>query len=198
MGSKKIRPAWKPLDPKTNQELSDLAIKLKGPMVARRVHSDLFCDDDRAAITEGGLDHLHVVDQWVRLRRVPIPRAILDLAHGIELITDATYRRLLKKIQEQDRRPKTVKHPAWHSSRGELIFDGQVVRTVRGASVATSIRAILDSFQRQGWPDRIDSPRLYANDKQRLRETIATLNRRLSGIRFLSDGSGEGVRWVVV
>jgi hypothetical protein len=59
---------------------------------------------------------------------------------------------------------------------------------------------ILGCFEEEGWPPRIDDPlpphpELAA--KRRLHATITTLNRHHKHrlLRFLGDGSGEGVRW---
>ena len=59
---------------------------------------------------------------------------------------------------------------------------------------------ILSAFEEEGWPPRIDDPLPPAVDcdpKQRLRDTIKSLNRnrKLVRIRFKGDGTGQGVLW---
>ena len=85
--------------------------------------------------------------------------------------------------------------PEWDPDRNELWFRGRCVRTVRGRTVATNIHVILDVFHEDGWPTRIDDPLPNGPNHGRLRSTVATLNEELSGMVFLSDGTGEGIRW---
>jgi hypothetical protein len=59
--------------------------------------------------------------------------------------------------------------------------------------------AVLESFEQQGWPQRIENPlgdEWGLDRKERLRETVKSLNEGLKskGIRFHADGTG-GVRW---
>lgn len=90
--------------------------------------------------------------------------------------------------------------PTWLPAVQELWWRGRVVKCFRHD--AHNQTAILDAFQKAGWPDRIDDPlpRVGARKwKARRRETVRCLNRGLTPgtIRFRSDGVG-GVRWEVV
>ena len=65
---------------------------------------------------------------------------------------------------------------------------------------APNQEAILMAFEEEGWVPRIDDPIPPADDqdaKQRLRDTIKSLNRNQKNrlIRFSGDGHGEGVLW---
>ena len=56
------------------------------------------------------------------------------------------------------------------------------------------------AFEEDGWPARIDDPLPPAKKidaKQRLHDTIKNLNRNQKQrlIRFMGDGTGQGVRW---
>ena len=61
-------------------------------------------------------------------------------------------------------------------------------------------RLILQVFEQDGWPERIDDP-LTGNGlepKRRLRDTVESLNdnHKAAGlIRFEMDGTGTGVIW---
>jgi hypothetical protein len=60
--------------------------------------------------------------------------------------------------------------------------------------------AILMAFEEENWPPRIDDPLPVHPDmlpKRRLHDTIKSLNRNQKRplIRFMGDGTGEGVRW---
>jgi hypothetical protein len=84
--------------------------------------------------------------------------------------------------------------PAWNKDRGELSYRTVVVKRVRTA-VATNVVKVLDVFQEEGWPDRIDDPLDPSKDQQRLHETIKRLNDNLKEIRFHADGMGQGIVW---
>ncbi len=59
---------------------------------------------------------------------------------------------------------------------------------------------VLTAFEEEAWPVRIDDPlppHPEQDPKRRLHDTITSLNRhqRRPLIRFVGDGSGEGIRW---
>jgi hypothetical protein len=63
--------------------------------------------------------------------------------------------------------------------------------------------AILMAFEEEQWPPRIDDPLPGHPDllpKRRLHDTIKSLNRnqKNSLIRFMGDGTGEGIRWELI
>jgi hypothetical protein len=88
--------------------------------------------------------------------------------------------------------------PTWDYDRQELRWGEYVVKQFKVPS--PNQETILAAFEEEHWPPRIDdplSPRLNQEPKRRLHDTITTLNRNQKHplIRFLGDGSGEGVRW---
>jgi hypothetical protein len=62
-------------------------------------------------------------------------------------------------------------------------------------SSAINIIPILDAFQEEDWPSRIDDPLPGGRDPVRLAGAIRSLNDGLERIEFGKDGSGEGVVW---
>jgi len=89
-------------------------------------------------------------------------------------------------------------HPHWDSLRRELTLDGQVVKRFRVP--APNQEAVLMAFEEEGWPAMVLdplSPQDEQDGKQRLHDTIKSLNRsRLARvIHFSGDGTGEGVMW---
>lgn len=93
---------------------------------------------------------------------------------------------------------RTGNEPAirWNKETCELSVNGEIVRKLRGRKVAKNVALVLDCFEDDGWPQRIDSP--FAADEtgtQTCRETIRSLNDGLRLIRFVADGSGEGIVW---
>jgi hypothetical protein len=97
-------------------------------------------------------------------------------------------------------KPKTLPPlaPTWDGERQELRVGGHLVKRFKLPSPNQEM--ILSSFQEENWPVRIDDPLPPVADilpKRRLHDTIKSLNRsqKCRLIRFLGDGSGEGVRW---
>jgi hypothetical protein len=87
--------------------------------------------------------------------------------------------------------------PFWDKESGELWWRGRVVRRLR--SDAANQRRVLEAFEAEEWPERIDAPlpREEGLDaKERLRETVKALNAGAEpgGIRFTCDRR-RGVRW---
>ncbi|MBU4270582.1 MAG: hypothetical protein KKE86_16925 [Planctomycetes bacterium] len=85
--------------------------------------------------------------------------------------------------------------PAWNKDRCELTYCGTIIKRVKSASIAKNVVRVLDAFQEDGWPDRIDDPLDPSKNQQRLHETIKRLNDNLETIRFRADGTGQGIVW---
>jgi hypothetical protein len=91
--------------------------------------------------------------------------------------------------------------PKWDADRRLLTFQGEIVKHFKW--VAENQEAILNVFEEEGWPCRIDDPlkpTAEQDPKRRLSDTIKCLNRKQfnSLIHFRGDGTGEGVVWEVV
>jgi hypothetical protein len=81
--------------------------------------------------------------------------------------------------------------PVWSSDTGDLTLDGQVCKHIQNRSQA-KFTIILDVFEEENWPPRIDNP-LPPN--MNLSESLRSLNKNLLHISFHADGSGEGILW---
>ncbi len=91
--------------------------------------------------------------------------------------------------------------PRWDGDLQELRVSGVIVKQFKVP--APNQEMILSAFQEENWPVRIDDPLPPAHDqdsKRRLHDTIVSLNRNHKSrfIRFMGDGTGEGVRWTLV
>lgn len=131
---------------------------------------------------------------WMKARNLAQPNAIVDLAYQYGLLNEAARRRLLLALGDVKSGSSSCR-PNWNHETGELHFSGKRVRRVGYPGRATNVVAILDAFEEQGWPNRIDDPLPGGTDKQRLREAVRNLNRELTRIRFRADGSGTGIVW---
>lgn len=88
--------------------------------------------------------------------------------------------------------------PVWDRERHELTVLGQVVKRFRWP--ASNQERILEAFEEEKWPAKIDDPLPPGNGltpKRRLSDTIKCLNRNqaVNLLRFRGDGTGEGVLW---
>lgn len=88
--------------------------------------------------------------------------------------------------------------PTWDRDRQQLRVGKFIVKEFK--LPAPNQETILAAFQEENWAPRIDDPLPPLGDidpKRRLHDTITSLNRNQKKplIRFLGDGSGEGVRW---
>ena len=88
--------------------------------------------------------------------------------------------------------------PCWDRERHELRVGGMLVKQFKLPSPNQEM--ILTAFEEEHWPPRIDDPLPPSKKfdaKQRLHDTIKNLNRNQKHrlIRFMGDGTGQGVRW---
>lgn len=88
--------------------------------------------------------------------------------------------------------------PYWDPDRRELRLMGTLVKQFRLPS--PNQETVLQAFQEEGWPTRVDDPLPPVCDlepKRRLHDTIKSLNRhqKAKNIRFMGDGRGEGILW---
>ena len=93
---------------------------------------------------------------------------------------------------------KNAGRPKWDAERLELTFEGEIVK--RFKAPAPNQEALLAVFEEEDWPPRIDdplTPQPEQDPKRRLLDTIKCLNRNQKSrlVRFLGDGTGQGVRW---
>ena len=177
--------------------LDELSISLKSAALGRQLWEMLFTEPERQRLggdLEATWEQFGTVGMWLRVRGGSRSRAIVELAHQLDLITDAGYQFLLRTLGDAET-PQAVGKPSWNRARGELRFGASLCRTVVSPARATSIVAILDAFEEERWPDQIDDPLPGGSDPQRLREAIRTLNEGLTLIRFRGDGSGQRVVW---
>ena len=141
------------------------------------------------------------VGQWMEVKQVSQPRAIVELALGLGFTDEPTANWLLRELGEAEIGKEAAKipdRPVWDKETRQLMFGGQLARRVQNPNKAHNIVAVLDALQEEGWPPRIDDPLPHGADRQRLNATVEMLNNGLELIRFSADGTGEGIAWQVV
>jgi hypothetical protein len=126
----------------------------------------------------------------------------LDLPHDAPATKPAAARKAESQAQSQaSAEPPARVVPRWDGDMQELRVAGVIVKQFKVP--APNQEMILSAFQEENWPVRIDDPLPPHPDqdaKRRLHDTIVSLNRNHKSrfIRFMGDGTGEGVRWTLV
>ena len=127
---------------------------------------------------------------------IPVPR---PASGGLVRSTSSSRARLDQPHPSAPAPAKTS--PVWEPCRSELSVGSYVVKRFR--CPAPNQQAILEAFERAGWPSRVDDPLPPSAEqcpKRRLHDAIKCLNRRQvhAVLRFFGDGSGRGVLWELV
>lgn len=92
----------------------------------------------------------------------------------------------------------TSSQPTWDSRLRKLFYYGTLIKHFRVP--AQNQETILSAFEEEGWPHKISDPLppiKSTDSKQRLHDTIRSLNRNQANslIKFGGDGTGEGIVW---
>lgn len=186
------------MTPSLSEELQKHEFRLQDPETAHHVWHRMLSDSERLRLgtLEGQYRDGRTVGIWMRAKNVSRELAIVQLSIQFGLPpADAAW--ILEELGET--LPNDHEHapgrPNWNRERGELTFDGEVVRQIARVNQARNIVLILDAFQEEGWPRRIDDPLPGTGGAERLGNTLRRLRERLSAITFERDGTGEGITW---
>jgi hypothetical protein len=122
----------------------------------------------------------------------------LDSGVGVRFIEGAPELAGPRLVEDRRKNFNTNLRPNWDRDRRELRLGGELVKVFKLPSPMQE--AILAAFEEEGWPPRIDDPLPVHPElmpKRRLHDTVKSLNRnqKNSLIRFMGDGTGEGIRW---
>jgi len=141
-----------------------------------------------------------LIEIYGHFRGVSQYRAIIELGRDLDYFTAAKAEWLLQEVGEEavsvgagEVPDRTVPH--WDCKSHVLTLRGEKIRTVKRPKAATNIILVLETFEEEGWPPRIDDPLPGGRDQQRLHATIRSLKTGLRCITFYADGTGEGFAW---
>jgi|GEM_PF-4927712 hypothetical protein len=131
---------------------------------------------------------------WAIAKNLEIQVAIVQLGRHLQWIRDFEFNWLCREfcISERELRSGTDSI-LWDVETGTLMIDGEVVGRIVQLAQATNQVTVLNAFQRKRWPRRIPDPLPGRRDPERLNQTIRSLNRGFTGIRFHADGTGAGI-----
>lgn len=171
--------------------------RIQDPESAFRVWTEFLSDAERRRL--GSLEDQYqdnkTVGIWVRAKGVDEDLATAQLAYEFGLPTPE-YHRLLERLNEPIPVATTLAStPSWNRGRGELWYQGGIVRSIPNVLAAPHITLILDAFEEDSWAERIDDPLPSGPNPERLRDAVRSLNRDLTLLRFRTDGTGRGLRW---
>lgn len=188
------------LPPKLNELLLACYLRLQSPAMAERLWERHLTEEQRqhlggdlpAAYKQGG-----AIGMWRRLLGVDENRALVEVGRRVGGLGTADYEWACRELglTPTNLGSPTPARPSWDRDALELKFGGEVVRRVSRANMAVNLIRLLDVFEEDGWPSRVDDPLPGSPDAVRLHKAVRSLNRGLTRIRFHADGTGEGVRW---
>lgn len=165
-----------------------------------KIYQDFLTEEERIAV--GKFEEVFpaggTVGIWMQAKQVSRWRAIIEVARCLGL-PEAEYERLLNRLGEQRSAiSRGRRTPVWVKESSTLQLDGEVIKQIRRPNQARNQILILDAFQEESWPDRIDDPLprpATGVDSRQLGEAVRRLKQGLQRITFRRDGSGEGVCW---
>jgi hypothetical protein len=127
---------------------------------------------------------------WVEFLRLPVdlPAEFQDFKRGIKIPTKDV-------VEAVDRAARQALYgmgkPRWDPATRKLFLGSQEVGCF--TAKAENLKKVLDAFQEEGWPPRIDDPLERSNYGERRHDTVRDLNEKVSLIKFASDDCG--IRW---
>jgi hypothetical protein len=82
--------------------------------------------------------------------------------------------------------------PQWDATRGELRMGGRILKRIV-VGKAIRVVTILDEFESTGWSDPVA---IEEDDRLDIHQTLKSLNKNLTGVRFRANGQGD-VLWEI-
>jgi hypothetical protein len=162
--------------------------------VLSQQEAGLVADPEIAELPDPGpaLSFQKILQVFAWTRKMSAECALLEIAKAIGAIRDSEYRHFRRAVDEPvDGAQPTF--PMWDEDSGELRLNGKVIRRLAGR--AKNLRAILSTFQEEGWRLRVDNPLSGGANSRPLREAVRSLNEGLKAIRFRCDGKSSGILW---
>lgn len=172
---------------------------------ARRMWERLLTPGERRELGddfESRYRELGTIGIWRRLKSCPQHRAVLDVAYGIEFLTEPTYRWLLREtegaaVASEAASTEQTERPDWNRENGTFSWRGQTVAQFDINTPPSQLDQILSAFQQADWAVRVANP-LAELLTQQVAQALRYLNQRLRVIRIHAQESSCFLRWEVV
>jgi hypothetical protein len=181
------------------QRMRELHRDLGASQIVQQLHEQVLTDTERRSLPRDDATRDGILNLWQLRWAVPLEQAVLDLASRAHLLASGELQSLQEALNITA--PGTASNlelPSWDDDRAELWFRGEVIRRIARPTDSTNVILLIRAFQEENWGRRIHDPLPGVRDPERLRQTIRSLNARLTAIRFLADGTGNGVLWEVL
>jgi len=94
---------------------------------------------------------------------------------------------------------KQEPRPRWDGHHRELWLGAKLLR--KYPRDASGQIAVLEEFEKKGWPPRIDVRHLVpegVSSKAWVKYTVKNLNRNIRGLRFHGNGPNRTIEWAVL
>lgn len=165
---------------------------------AVRVWNNSLTEEERGRLgdLEDCYRKLGVAGFYAVAKGISRDRAVLELARQFGM-PDFDYHELLREIAPDEVAAVNAiaGRPVWDRKLCILMLHGKEIRRIIGPQRATNIVAILDRFEAEEWPQRIETPECLKGDIGKFGQAVRSLNLRLKEIWFERDGTGSGIRW---
>jgi len=184
---------------RTARELKQLYDESRGEHFAGRLWREVLTEDERLSLggnfVQAYLNEHRAVGMYRSLYgRLSFERALLEMMRHVGWLAEARYERLLDEIGETRLlSPGRGGRPVW---TGKCLFlNGEEIRTIRQPKKSHRAKAILDAFERHGWPSHLKLEEVGAFRTKELSDALRRLNDGLKRIKFSMDGSATGIVW---
>ena len=157
-------------------------------MISERTHTEAPCSCGKCARRYDDAD----AADWLVCNGFELPSDIASLAVG------SFFRPGPPIPAPKEPNDGGIAKPKWDEDRRELFVNGVVCKKFR--QNAPNQTRILAAFEDCGWPPRIDDPippNTKVDRRERLSDTVRSLNNGCKCIRFELDGTTEGIIWSV-
>lgn len=186
-----------------NEELQSLLIRLKPWSFASRVWDQILTANDQDKV--GGLQSFYdqtietrfgISTIYANLKSITPELAAVKLSFALGMIGLDEHNWLHSELGIATRVLSVIDKPQWDIQSCELKYLGEVVR--KYSRTAKNVFLVLNVFEEELWPNRVDDPMPHGPDSLRLHATIHSINKKLRKIHFNADGAGEGICWSVL
>ena len=187
------------LPERLRKKLEELEPRVQGVAAATAIWTRNFTDAERRTLGDDAYiawkNNGRTAGMWAAVREVSRDQAIVQIAYALDWLDTQTTNELLAALGAGQ---GDVRKPRWLKEKGELWFEGEIVRKIRATARATNVVALLDALEESNWPSPIDDPITTGGDSSTRRRTVESLNKDLTRIRFSCAGDGESFRWDIL
>jgi len=187
------------LPERLRKKLEELEPRVQGVAAATAIWTRHFTDAERRTLGDDAYiawkNNARTAGMWAAVRDVSRDQAIVAIAYALDWLDTQTTNELLAALGAGQ---GDVRKPRWLKDKGELWFEGKIVRKIRATASATNVVALLDALEESNWPSPIDDPITTGGSSSTRRRTVESLNKELKRIRFSCAGDGESFRWEIL